>query len=52
MDLRQAGVPVTRVRYLGTIHDFMFLDALRSTEAARAGMAQAINSLRTSFGTA
>jgi acetyl esterase/lipase len=50
--LRQAGVPVTAVRYLGTIHDFMFLDALRSTEAARAGIAQAINSLRTSFGIA
>jgi acetyl esterase/lipase len=50
--LRQAGVPVTGVRYLGTIHDFMFLDALKSTEAARAGVAQAIDSLQTSFRTA
>jgi acetyl esterase len=40
--LRQAGVPVIAVRYQGIIHDFVMLDALRDTHAARAAMAQAI----------
>jgi acetyl esterase/lipase len=39
--LRDAGVPVTAARYLGTIHDFVMLDALRDTHAARAAVAQA-----------
>ena len=38
--LRAAGVPVTAVRYEGTIHDFVMLDALRDTLAARAATAQ------------
>ncbi len=29
--LRQAGVPVTAVRYQGVIHDFVMLNALRPT---------------------
>jgi acetyl esterase len=49
--LREAGVPVTGVRYLGTIHDFMLLNALRDTNAARAATAQTIDSLRNAFGT-
>ncbi len=34
--LRAAGVGVTAVRYAGTIHDFVLLDPLRDTAAARA----------------
>ncbi|MGW1753297.1 alpha/beta hydrolase [Streptomyces mirabilis] len=50
--LRQAGVPVTAVRYQGIIHDFVMLDALRETHAAEAAISQAIAALRTAFGTA
>jgi acetyl esterase/lipase len=39
--LRQAGVPVTAVRYQGIIHDFVMLNALRETRAATAAIAQA-----------
>jgi acetyl esterase/lipase len=49
--LREAGVPVTGVRYLGTIHDFVLLNVLRDTNAARAATAQTIDSLRNAFGT-
>lgn len=44
--LRDAGVPVTAVRYLGIIHDFVMLNALRETHAAGAAIAQAIAFLR------
>jgi acetyl esterase/lipase len=40
--LRQAGVPVTAVRYQGVIHGFVVLNALRGTQAAEAAIAQAI----------
>ena len=40
--LRQAGVPVTAVRYQGIIHDFVMLNALRETNAAGAAIGQAI----------
>ena len=33
--LREAGVPVTAVRFQGIIHDFVMLNALRGTHAAR-----------------
>ncbi|WP_199429602.1 alpha/beta hydrolase [Qaidamihabitans albus] len=49
--LRQAGVPVTAVRYLGTIHDFVMLNALRETHAAEAAINQAVAALRTAFAT-
>jgi acetyl esterase/lipase len=49
--LREAGVPVTAVRYLGTIHDFMLLNALRETNAARAATAQSVDTLRNALGT-
>jgi acetyl esterase len=49
--LRAAGVPVTAVRYLGAIHDFMVLNALRETNAATAATAQAISILRNAFDT-
>jgi acetyl esterase/lipase len=44
--LRQAGVPVTAVRYQGIIHDFVMLNALRGTRAATAAIAQASGFLR------
>ncbi len=44
--LRAAGVPVTSVRYNGTIHDFVMLNALRDTHAARAATAQGGEFLR------
>ena len=39
--LREAGVPVTAVRYAGIIHDFVMLDPLRGTRAATAAIGQA-----------
>ncbi|MDI5979361.1 alpha/beta hydrolase [Amycolatopsis magusensis] len=47
--LRQAGVPVTAVRYQGVIHDFVMLNALRETPAAAAAIAQAAATLRTAL---
>ncbi len=50
--LREAGVPVTAVRYQGIIHDFVMLNALRETHAAEAAINQAVSTLRTALGTA
>lgn len=47
--LTQAGVKVTAVRYAGTIHDFVMLNALADTPAARAAIAQANGALRAAF---
>jgi acetyl esterase len=47
--LRQAGVPVTTVRYDGTIHDFMLLNALSGTKATRAAIREATAQLRNAF---
>ncbi|MCX4760243.1 alpha/beta hydrolase [Streptomyces sp. NBC_01275] len=44
--LRAAGVPVTAVRYQGIIHDFVMLNALRSTHAAEAAIKLATSTLR------
>ena len=49
--LRSAGVPVTTVRYNGTIHDFMLLNALSETRATRAAIDQATALLRAGLGT-
>ena len=49
--LRLAGVPVTTVRYDGTVHDFMLLNSLSQSKATRAAIAQATAFLRASFGT-
>ncbi len=49
--LRSAGVPVTTVRYDGTIHDFMLLNALSDTRAARAAIGQATAFLRAGLST-
>ncbi|MFF7856193.1 alpha/beta hydrolase fold domain-containing protein [Streptomyces sp. NPDC007904] len=50
--LREAGVPVTAVRYQGVIHDFVMLNALRETHAADAAITQAVTTLRTALATA
>jgi acetyl esterase len=47
--LGEAGVTVTAVRYLGTIHAFTVLNALAETPAARGAIAQAIGVLRNVF---
>lgn len=44
--LREAGVPVTQVRYGGIIHDFVMVNALHDTHAAKAAVAQAVAALR------
>lgn len=44
--LREAGVPVVATRYQGVIHDFVMLNALRSTNAATAAIDQAIGYLK------
>ena len=49
--LRAAGVPVTTVRFDGTIHDFMLLNALTSTRATRGAIGQATAFLRAGLGT-
>ena len=49
--LRAAGVAITTVRYDGTVHDFMLLDSLSQSCAARAATAQAIAFLRAALGT-
>ncbi|HMJ34893.1 MAG TPA: alpha/beta hydrolase fold domain-containing protein [Baekduia sp.] len=50
--LRRAGVEVTTVRYEGAIHDFMMLNPLSDTRAARAAIAQAIAALGQALRTA
>ncbi|MBL8792291.1 MAG: alpha/beta hydrolase [Planctomycetia bacterium] len=44
--LREAGVPVTAVRFQGMIHDFVMLHALAHTHAAKAAMLLATQTLR------
>jgi acetyl esterase len=39
-------VRVTCSRYLGTIHDFVMLNAIADTPAARGAITQATNALR------
>jgi acetyl esterase len=48
--LSDAGVRVTSVRYNGTIHDFVVLNALADTPAARGAIAQAVGALRGALG--
>ena len=43
--LRAAGVPVTAVRFQGIIHDFVMLNALRSTQAAQGAITLAVQTL-------
>lgn len=46
-----AGVATTSVRYNGILHDFMMLNPLRDTHAARGATAQAIEVLKVALGT-
>jgi acetyl esterase len=48
--LRDAGVPITSVRFNGTIHDFMRLNALRDSESTRAAISLVVAALRRAFG--
>jgi len=48
--LTEAGVQVTAVRYLGTVHDFMLLNPFTDDRAPRAAIAQATAYLRNAFG--
>ncbi|MGW0567574.1 MULTISPECIES: alpha/beta hydrolase [Streptomyces] len=47
--LREAGVPVTAVRFQGIIHDFVMLNALRETHAAEAAISLAVRTLHTAL---
>lgn len=47
--LIEAGVAVSSTRYNGTIHDFVMLNALADSLAARSAIAQAASELRTAF---
>ncbi len=49
--LREAGVRVTAVRFQGTIHDFVMLNALANTGATRGAIALATAWLREAFST-
>jgi acetyl esterase len=49
--LREAGVRVTAVRFQGTIHDFVMLNALAQSTAARGAIALATAWLREGFST-
>jgi len=49
--LRAAGVPVTQARYGGIIHDFVMVNALHDTQAAKAAVAQAVGVLSTALST-
>jgi acetyl esterase len=48
--LSDAGVRVTSIRYNGTIHDFVMLNALADTPATRGAIAQAVAALRGALG--
>ncbi len=47
--LIEAGVKVTAVRYLGTYHDFVLLNALADTPAAKSAIALACATLKGAF---
>ncbi len=47
--LRAADVPITTVRFEGTIHDFMMLNLLSDTSSSRSAVALAVHALRQAF---
>ncbi|MEU3619654.1 alpha/beta hydrolase [Streptomyces sp. NPDC006872] len=47
--LTQAGVATTNIRVNGTLHDFMMLNPLRSTQATTAAVELAVHTLRTAL---
>ena len=48
--LRDADVPTACVRFNGTMHDFMMLNALRDTESTRGAIDLAASAFRRAFG--
>lgn len=48
--LSDAGVRVTSVRYNGTVHDFVLLNALADTPAVRGALSQAVCALKGALG--
>ena len=48
--LLAAGVAVTSTRYNGTMHDFVMLNPLAKTEAAKSAISQGASQLRQAFG--
>ncbi|WP_305780941.1 alpha/beta hydrolase [Nocardia nova] len=44
--LRDAGVPVVQTRYGGIIHDFVMVNSMHDTNAAKAAVTQAVSVLR------
>jgi acetyl esterase/lipase len=50
--LRQAGVPATNARFGGIVHDFVMVNALHDTEAAKHAVLLAVASLREALHTA
>ncbi|MGJ6969839.1 alpha/beta hydrolase [Streptosporangium sp. G11] len=44
--LREAGVPVTQVRYAAIVHDFVMVNSMHDTHAAKAAVAQAVAVLK------
>jgi acetyl esterase/lipase len=47
--LMEAGVPTTAVRFLGTVHDFVMLNALADTPASKGAIDLASDMLRKAF---
>jgi acetyl esterase/lipase len=47
--LRAADVPITTVRFAGTVHDFMMLNLLKDTSSTRSAIALAVHALRQAF---
>ena len=47
-----AGVPVVQTRYGGIIHDFVMVNSMHDTNAAKAAIAQAVSVLRAALHTA
>lgn len=51
-NLRRAGVPTANARFGGTIHDFVMVNSLHDTEAAKHAVRLAVATLREALGTA
>ncbi|MEU4547068.1 alpha/beta hydrolase [Nonomuraea dietziae] len=49
--LREAGVPVTAIRFQGMVHDFVMVDLLRDTHANQAALEVSTAFIRTLLGT-
>ena len=47
--LKEAGVAVTAIRYDGTIHDFVLLNAIRKVPSTQAALQQISEAIRTAL---